>query len=165
MIDTPPYRHFPCISGSRVRLRQIQDADIMGELVEISFYDAVQAKHLAQALEMNAKIKQDYAEGNSIHWGIEDKLTGKIVGTCGYYRGFGNGHGELGCVLLPPYRGQGFMAAALSLAIDFGTKRIGLHRIWAVTNRHNPKAIKLLERLGFVEIRNLENDELEFELA
>lgn len=30
----------------------------------------------------------------------------------GYYRGFENASGELGCVLLPQFRGQGFMTSA-----------------------------------------------------
>jgi len=159
----PPYDKFPSISDDKIVLRQIQFSDIE-DIIEISFYDAVQATTLTQAIDMQAKINEDYNNGNSIHWGIADKLTNKIVGTCGYYRGLEKGEGELGCVLLPQYRGKGYMHFALMLAIDFGINNIGLKRIWAITNKQNEKAIKLIEKLNFIKIADLDDNEVEYEL-
>ncbi|MDM1547115.1 GNAT family N-acetyltransferase [Empedobacter falsenii] len=159
----PPYDEFPTISDDKIVLRQIQFFDI-NEIIEISFYDAIQAKTIEQATEMQTKINEDYNNGNSIHWGIIDKLSNKIVGTCGYYRGLDKGEGELGCVLLPQYRGQGYMSFAMLLAINFGLNTIGLKRIWAITTKQNEKAIKLIEKLNFIKIADLEDDEVEYEL-
>lgn len=159
----PPYTIYPTITGDKVSLIQVQSKDIK-DLVEISFYDAVQATSVEQAAEMQVKIDKDYLDGNSIHWGIIDNLTGKIVGTCGFYRGLEKGEGELGCVLLPHFRGRGFMSSAMLLAIEFGINTIGLERVWAITSQHNKDAIKLLKRLNFVKIAELEEDEIEFEL-
>jgi ribosomal-protein-alanine N-acetyltransferase len=159
----PPFNIFPNITGDKISLRQIMTADIK-DLVEISFYNAVQATTVQQATEMQAKINQDYIDGNSIHWGIADQLTNKIVGTCGYYRGFDKGEGELGCVLLPQYRGQGYMTSAMVLAIEFGLNTIGLKRIWAATSQQNKDAIRLLERLDFIKIADLDDNEVEYEL-
>ncbi|MBE0424695.1 MAG: GNAT family N-acetyltransferase [Lutibacter sp.] len=114
----PPYSSFPLISDNKIRLQKITASD-MNDLVEISYYNAKQAKNIAEAIEMQAKIDKDYEEGNSIHWGIGDISINKIVGTCGYYRGLDNGEEELGWVLLPQFRGQGFMTNAMQLAIDF----------------------------------------------
>lgn len=163
-MKTPPYDQYPFLSNDKVSLRQILNSDI-NDLIEISFYDAIQAETLDQAIEMNAKIHRDYDDGNSFHWGIVDIQTNKIVGTCGYYRGFDKAGGELGCVLLPHYRGQGFMTSAMLLAIDFGLKIIGLKRIWAITSQENEKAIKLLERVNFKKIRILDENEVEFEFV
>jgi ribosomal-protein-alanine N-acetyltransferase len=160
----PPYHTFPNITGDHITLRQIQLSDI-NDIIDISFYDAIQATTLPQAIAMQSKINQDYMEGHSIHWGIAEKVTNKIIGTCGYYRGLAQGNGELGCVLLPPYRGQGFMTAAMSLAIDFGIHHIGLKRIWAETTRQNGNAIKLLERLHFVSVADLADHGVEYELS
>ena len=162
-IKIPPYDDFPLVSNDKISLRQILNSDIT-DLVEISFYDSIQATTLEQAIEMNSKISKNYDDGNSIHWGIVDNQSKKIVGTCGYYRGFDKGEGELGCVLLSQYRGQGYMTSAMLLAIDFGIKNIGLNRIWAITSRQNEKAIKLLERLNFIKIRDLDDNEVKFEL-
>lgn len=159
----PPYDDFPSISDDKIALRQIQFSDI-NDIIEISFYDAIQATTTQQATEMQTKINQDYLEGNSIHWGIADKLTNKIVGTCGYYRGLDKGEGELGCVLLPQYRGQGFMSSAMLLAIKFGLNHIGLKRIWAITDKQNEKAIHLIEKLNFIKIAELDDNEVEYEL-
>jgi ribosomal-protein-alanine N-acetyltransferase len=158
----PPYEIYPSISNDKILLRQILDSD-MNDLIEISFYDAVQATTLKQAKEMQQKINIDYFAGNSIHWGIIDNLTNRIVGTCGYYRGLNKGEGELGCVLLPEYRGQGYMTSALLLAIEFGMKTIGLNRIWAITTKRNEKAIRLLEKLNFTKIADLHDEEIEYE--
>ncbi|MCT2406113.1 GNAT family N-acetyltransferase [Chryseobacterium antibioticum] len=154
--------YFPHITGDRVSLRQIKDADL-DDLIEISFYDAIQAKTVQQAAEMQSKINQDYLDGNSIHWGIVDNITDKIVGTCGYYRGLDKGEGELGCVLLSKYYGKGYMTDGMSLAIDFGLNTLGLKRIWAATGQQNVPARKLLERLNFVQIAEAD-DEIEYEL-
>ncbi|MNL20180.1 Spermidine N(1)-acetyltransferase [compost metagenome] len=117
------------------------------------------------AIVMQERIDQDIRDGNSIHWGIIDHSTNKIVGTCGYYRGLDKGEGELGCVLLPQFRGQGFMTNAMQLAIDFGLNNLGLKRIWAITSNENIKAIKLLERLKFIKVVDLEDNEIEYELT
>lgn len=162
-MNLPPFDIFPLISDSKIRLRQIIASD-MNDLVELSFYDTKQAKNVAQAIEMMAKIDKDYDDGNSIHWGIEDILTNKIVGTCGYYRGLDNGEGELGFVLLSQFRGQGFMTNAMQLAIDFGLKNMEFKRIWAITSKQNIKAMKLLERLNFIKLTDLPDDEIVYEL-
>ncbi len=162
-MKVPPYKIFPSLSNDKITLREIQPSDI-NNIIEISFYDAVQATTAQQATEMQIKINRDYSDGNSIHWGIADKLTDEIIGTCGYYRGINKGEGELGCILLSKYRGQGYMTSAMLLAIEFGLNNIGLHRIWAATTKQNEEAIKLLERLNFVRTKILEDDEIEYEL-
>lgn len=160
----PLYDNFPNITGDRVSLRQVLDRD-MQDLIEISFYDAIQAKNTDEAAEMQAKINIDYVNGESIHWAIVETATDQIVGTCGYYRGFKTGEGELGCVLLSQHKGKGYMTDAMQLAIDFGLNIIGLKRIWAATGQQNYKAQQLLERLSFKKIADLDDNEVEYELS
>ena len=162
-MNLPPYIAYPSLSDEKIALRQVLVSDIQ-DLIAISFYDSIQAQTVEEATEMQQKIDRDYTNGNSIHWGIIDKSTNKIIGTCGYYRGFENGIGELGCVLLPQFRAQGFMTAAMRLAIDFGLNTIRLERLKAITTKQNVKAIKLLERLHFTKISDLQDDEVEYDL-
>lgn len=162
-MNLPPYIEFPIVKGSRVSIRNIVPTDIP-DLLEICYYDAVMAQSVDEAAEMQTKINRDYSVSNSIHWGIEENATGKIVGTCGYYRGFKNDAGELGCVLLPQFRGKGLMSAAMSLAIEFGLEQMGLERIWAATTSENLEAIKLLKRLCFTKNNALQDGEIIFEL-
>lgn len=155
-MNLPPYTSFPVLSNERIILRCIELSDIP-QIVEISFYDGKQAICLKEAITIQKKIMIDYFNKESIHWGIIDKETNSIVGTCGYYRGFENEKGELGCVLLTKFRSQGFMTEALKLAIAFGLETIELSAVWAATNRDNLKARKLLERIQFKSISYLDD--------
>lgn len=161
-MNLPPYTTFPICTGMNVIIRQVVDSDIEN-IIDISFYDGFKASSKEQASQMLARINQDYLAGNSIHWAIIDKQIDKIVGTCGYYRGFEGEAGELGCILIPQYEGKGLMTEALKLAIDFGTDIMGLKRIFAITNNYNSKAKQLLHRLNFKKRAESDNDEIEYE--
>lgn len=163
MIMLPPYPTFPELSNDRVIMRQVTLSD-MNDLLEISFYDARPAENIDQAIGMQKNIDRDYANGNSIHWCIEDRITRTIAGTCGYYRGFENNTGELGCVLRENFKGKGYMTDAMKLAIDFGFKHMELETIVGITMAHNHQAIRLFERLGFTLTARLPEDEVKFEL-
>ena len=143
-------------------LRQILPTDL-DDILEISFYDGKQAKTTTEAREMLDKINADYQRGDSIHWGIADKENNNIVGTCGYYRGFAGGTGELGFVLKPAFQGHGYMTSAVRAAAEFGLRHIGLQRVIAITGNQNTKAIQVLERSQFIKMKELDDDMAEFE--
>lgn len=163
-MNLPPYVIFPEITAEHVLLRQIIPADIK-DIVEISRYDGKPALTEAEAMEMQNRINADYQNGASIHWGIADKETNTIVGTCGYYRGLDEGTGEIGCILRSAFRGKGYMTAAIELAIHFGLHTIGLKRIIAITTTYNDKALQLLARLNFKKIADLGEDKVEYQFT
>ncbi len=158
----PPYRNFPTFTADHVRLRAIRPDDLE-DIVEISFYDGRKAKTAEDALKMLDKINADYQRGDSINWGITTKEEDAIVGTCGYYRGFANGTGELGFVLKSAFRGKGYMSAAVKAAAEFGLQKMGLQRVIAITGNQNTKAIQVLERAQFFKTKELEDDYSEYE--
>ncbi|WP_035567188.1 GNAT family N-acetyltransferase [Hymenobacter sp. IS2118] len=157
----PPFALYPQLSDDTVLLRQIAPHEV-AQLIDISFYDAVAATTQAQAAAMLARIDEDYRAGNTIHWGIEAIATHQLVGTCGYYRGFEQEQGELGCVLLAPFRGRGYMARALQLAVAFGKTELALQRIVSITGNNNFPAIRLLQGLNFRQVAALPDGYLEF---
>lgn len=53
----PPYSEFPIVSGDHLLLRQIMPTDLF-DLIEICFYDSIQATTLMQATELLLKIKK-----------------------------------------------------------------------------------------------------------
>ena len=162
LIIALPLVKFPILASDTIVLREIEPSD-MQSIMSISFYDAKVATTIEEATEMHNRIVADYTNGETIHWGIADHSTNEIVGTLGYYRGFKNEVGELGCVLKPAFYGKGFMSKAMKLAFDFGKNELKLKRIAAITSQDNKKAIQLLERLNFRMTRKLEDNELEFE--
>ncbi|WP_426060039.1 GNAT family N-acetyltransferase [Hymenobacter sp. B1770] len=157
----PPFEIYPMLSDNTILLRPIAPHEV-SQLIDISFYDAQQATTMDQAAAMLARINEDYRAGNTLHWGIEDRLTHQLVGTCGYYRGFETGRGELGCVLLEQFRGYGYMAKALKLAVDFGRNEMELLAIVAITTRQNRPAVRLLEGLAFREVAELPDGYVEY---
>lgn len=157
----PPYQNFPELISDTLILRQIVKDDIES-IVEISFYDVLPALTVEDAAEMQERINLDYQNGSSIHWGIADKKSNKIMGTVGFYRGFKNGSGELGCVLKPDFQGKGLMTEAMKLAVKFGINEMKLRKIGAITSIENKSAIQLLERLSFVKAKDLDDDEVEY---
>ena len=163
-MNLPPYDKFPEIDSETIILREIQDDDLK-DVVEISFYDAMPALTVENAKEMQDRINQDYQNGSSIHWGIANKQTNQIMGTLGYYRGFENGIGELGCVLKFEFYGKGFMTTAMKLAAEFGLNNMGLIKIIAITDKNNNNAIRLFNRVGFVKTADLEENEIEYQFV
>lgn len=157
----PPYKEFPELISDGIVLRKIQPNDIVG-IIEISFYDGKPALTPKDAIEMQYRINMDYNSGSSIHWGIAERNTDEIIGTVGYYRGFGKETGELGFFLKRTFWGRGFMTMAMRLAVEFGIEQIGLTRVIAITGTQNDRARKLLERLKFVKTAEVNEGEYQF---
>lgn len=141
----------PTLVGPHVLLRAATDADAPS-LLEVSFYDGVAATSPEDARRMLARIVDDQARGETIHWAIVDRAHGEVAGTVGFYRGFAGGDGEVGYVLRRAFRGRGLMTEAVGLAVDYGLGTFGLARVIAYVDADNVPSIAVLERGGFVAI-------------
>jgi [ribosomal protein S5]-alanine N-acetyltransferase len=141
----------PLLANDRVRLRPVVPADAPS-LVEVSFYDGVPAASESDALTMLAWIEADRARGECLHWGICLAGSDDVVGTIGFYRGFGGDVGEIGYVLRRAVRGRGIMTHALALVVHHGLAGLGLDAVVARTDPTNEPSIALLRRAGFAEV-------------
>ncbi len=142
------FKAFPVLTSDRLVLREILEDDAPS-IVDISFYDAKAAKNEREAKAMLRKINADVARGESIHWGVTLKTGGGVIGTCGFYRGFGEHRGEIGYVLKEAYRGQGIMTEALEQVIGYGFEHLALCEIIAYTDEDNVKSAGVLIRSNF----------------
>jgi len=161
-MNCPPFDSFPVLSSETVLLRELTYADA-DALLEIFTYNGKFAKNVSDVIEMLDRIDDNYRSGDSINWGIVDKASGEIAGTCGYYRGFEDETGEIGFILRPAWRGKGWMSEALKLAVAYGKEELQLKRVIAITLKSNTAARKLLERNSFRYVEELFDDYLEFE--
>lgn len=153
MLDAPGqtqrrFTVFPVLSSDRLVLREVLEDDAPF-IVDISFYDGKAAKNEREAKAMLRKVGADVARGESIHWGVILKTGGGVIGTCGFYRGFGEYRGEIGYVLKEAYRGQGIMTEALEQIIGYGFEQLALSEIVAYTDEDNVKSAGVLTRLDF----------------
>jgi [ribosomal protein S5]-alanine N-acetyltransferase len=147
-MNLPPYQSFPELKTERILLREVRQADILS-LLEILTYDGKPAATLEEGIEITNRILQNYLDGDTINWLIEDMDTLEPAGFIGYYRGFESGVGELGFILKPKYRGLGLMSSALRLAVEFGMNEMKLNKVTAFTMPGNENAIAVLSRNGF----------------
>lgn len=154
------YNKTPVLNSERLVLKEITPKNYMS-IIEISVYDGFFAKDLDDVKIIYDKITVDCKLGESIHWGIFLKSSGKITGNCGFYRGFKNNIGEIGYVLNKEFRGQGIMSEAVNLICNFGFCNLNLSKITAYTDLDNFNSQKVLKRNGFDVIES-DNNVLKF---
>lgn len=141
----------PILANDHVTLRALTLDDVPF-VREISYYDGVAASTDEEAAAMLRRIQGDVARGASLHWGICLAGSDEVVGTCGFYRGFANGVGEIGYVLREAYRGRGIATAALRLVVAFGLDAMRLRSVVAYTSPKNLASRAVLARLGFRQV-------------
>lgn len=82
-------------------------------------------------------------------WGIEDKQTKRLIGSCNYLGCDSNSmRVELGYVLSDQYWNQGIMTEVVSKIIQFGFEEVGLERIQARCMVDNTGSAKVMEKVG-----------------
>jgi ribosomal-protein-alanine N-acetyltransferase len=144
----PPFSSFPEIESKNLLLRELQENDI-NNIIDLSVYDHIVATNYEEAKNIFRIVSNDYYSGDTIHWGIVLKSENRIIGTCGYYRGFEDETGEIGYILKAEYQGKGLMSEAINSIINFGFQTMELKILFAITEKVNEKSIALLKRLKF----------------
>jgi ribosomal-protein-alanine N-acetyltransferase len=149
-MNLPPYAVFPELRSAELLLREIRMEDV-SSLLEALTYDGKTAATLEEGIQIVERTNQNYLDGNSVNWVIENNETNELMGFIGYYRGFENGVGEVGFVLKAAFRGLGFMSTSLQMMVDFGLNNMVLNGVVAFTKPDNEKAITVLSQNGFHE--------------
>ncbi|MBE6648382.1 MAG: GNAT family N-acetyltransferase [Ruminococcaceae bacterium] len=92
-----------------------------------------------------------YKRGLAPDWGLNHKMDGRFIGTCGFtsvdeY----NNAAELGYVLSPEYWGKGLMKEALSAVMKVAFIDMDFHRLFVRIMEGNISSVKLAESVGFI---------------
>ncbi len=141
----------PCIYTQRLILRRVRPTDVPA-LLPISFFEGRRAETLAEAQAMRRRIyAEEVATGRGLHWALALRATGQVLGSAGFYRGFADGRGEIGYVLLPAFQGHGYATEAAVAMTTFGFNRLGLREVFAQTDPDNAASVAVLHRAGFAE--------------
>jgi [ribosomal protein S5]-alanine N-acetyltransferase len=85
---------------------------------------------------------------------VQRKEDGVTVGLCGLVKRDFLTHPDLGFALLPEFAGQGYAAEAARSVIAAAGSLWKITQLYAITNPGNHRAVRLLERLGFVRERS-----------
>jgi RimJ/RimL family protein N-acetyltransferase len=78
------------------------------------------------------------------------------IGVCGLLQRPELAHPDLGFALLDEYSGQGYAFAACQAVLEHALTVLKLENILAIVLPTNTRSVKLLERLGFVLMGNVE---------
>ncbi len=159
IIDFNP---FPKLETKRLLLRKLNEDDmydVFNMRKDPSMHEYTDTKpdeNLDDTIEYIRKMSQGIDENKWILWGLEDKKTGKIIGTISIWNIYPEEEkAELGFGIVPEFRGRGLMTEALREVVDYSFRDINFKKLEAFTEESNIKSISLLERCGFVEDRRV----------
>lgn len=152
----PVFATFPEIETERLLLREILPADapaifrLFADPNVTRYYDLETYTQERQAQELIEFFDESFELERAIRWGIERRVDGVLLGTCGYVwlRRF---RGEIGYELHSDYWRQGYMTEALDAILEFGFTELGLNRIEALAMVENDASAGLLRKVGFQE--------------
>ena len=92
-------------------------------------------------------IGKRYKLGEFYDWGIVEKESGKMIGTCGFARvDMQNKSAEIGYVLNPNYWGKGYATEAVARVMDFGFRKMKLNRIECRFMVENTASKRVMEK-------------------
>lgn len=164
------FQKFPCIETKRLKLRKTEKRDLQ------DIYELYANEEVVKHTPMDAFITREdawqeviwhweiYTQQIGLRWLIEDKESGKVIGSCGYLN-YLKEHSriEIGYDLAPSFWGRGIMSEAAEAVLDFGFNGLNVNRIVAKVEPRNKASIRLLSRLGFMEESRLRENVFEKE--
>ncbi len=149
------FKKMPVITTPRLKLRRMRVEDC-ADMYEYSKREDVteyllwsphpNKSHTKKYLEY---IKEKYDAGEFFDWGVELKSEMKMIGTCGFSSfDTANNSAEVGYVINPAYRGNGYAPEALLEVMMYGFLELNLHRIEARYMDGNDASRRVMDKLG-----------------
>ncbi|SFB07395.1 MULTISPECIES: GNAT family N-acetyltransferase [unclassified Bacillus (in: firmicutes)] len=149
------YADLPTLETERLILRKLT-MDDLEDMFAYASKDEV-TKYVTwethQTLEDTKRFLEfalnQYEQQKVAPWGMEEKETGKIIGTIDFVWWHPQHHSaEIGYVLNPSYWGKGITTEAARAIIDFGFKNMDLVRIQARCFVENIGSERVMEKTG-----------------
>lgn len=149
------FSHIPTLKTEYLTLRKIDVSDYKDmydyarrpEVTRYLLWDEhPNEKYTRRYLEF---LQTQYRKGLFYDWGVIHRGDGRMIGTCGFTSvDIVNMRAEVGYVINPDYRGNGFAGEALDAVLDFGFNVIGFHRIEAHYIVGNDDSRRVMEKCG-----------------
>lgn len=146
----------PVLRTPRLRLRQLQEGDVpalfrvFGNHEVMRYWSSPPLANLEAARGLLGEIQRLFARRELFQWGVTQRDTGEVVGTCTLWR-IDRAHrrAEIGFALGREFWGQGLMSEAVERVIRFAFQTLKLHRLEADADPRNARSLRLLQRQGF----------------
>ena len=151
------FRHMPEIATERLILRKMRVDDVedmydyakRDELTKyLLWYSHESKKHTKDYLKY---ITKKYRAGEFFDWAIEEKESGRMIGTCGF-TSIDPTHrtGEIGYVINPDFKGRGYAPEAARAIVEFGFYELELNRIEARFMKGNDPSLRVMQKIGMI---------------
>lgn len=144
----------PVLQTQRLILRFLKPEDwkdlySYARLPEVSQYLLWDPHHTASYTRRYLRdLQKLYELGEYFEWGIEEKESGTLIGTCGFTDfDFYNMVGELGYSFSPSVWGKGYATEAAMEVVHFGFEVLHLKEIRAIYAPENHASKRVLEHL------------------
>ena len=148
--------HLPTLATERLELRWLTPADvpalfaIFGDPEVCRYWSRPPLADAAAAAALQREIEAHFADRTLFQWGIAERATGDVVGTCTLAAlSAAHRRAEVGFALGRRAWGRGYLAEALPALLVFAFGTLGLHRIEADVDPRNARSLRALEREGF----------------
>lgn len=146
---------FPLLQTEGLLMRQFREDDLPGLFRCLS--DPETVRYIMEPVEEPETLRgvlEDYIHGYdrgvSLNWALEDREGGGYAGSVSLHEfSFHDGLAEIAFEIDRSFSGRGLMSEALTAALDFGFRTLGLNRIEARVVEGNQRSEGLLLRLGF----------------
>lgn len=149
------FSNIPTLETDRLILRKmlVRDAEDMFDYARradvtkyLTWSPHPSADYTREYLEY---VATRYAAGEFFDWALEERSSGRMVGTCGFTRfDYHADCGEVGYVLNPAVWGHGYATEGLRAVMKFGFEQLRLHRIEARYIDGNTASRHVMERVG-----------------
>ena len=155
MFDDCLFDDMPRLETPRLILRRLEMRDAP-DLFDYS-RDPQVAKHVlwdaqTSVSEARAYVRymlSRYRAGEPASWGIEEKETGRVVGTIGYmWYQRDNNACEVGYSLVRRRWNRGYMTEALAEVLRFSFEELGVHRVEAQHEVENAASGAVMRKCG-----------------
>ncbi len=158
MMSAFDFAAFPELETERLFLRHITEADSETWLAVFNHPDVIRylidSENLTtdqNEIESIIKWANDiFTHQTGIRWAITLKPANRMIGSCGFHLYKQHDRcAEIGYELHFDFWRQGIMSEAVAAMLEFGFRRMQLHRIEANVTEGNQASAELLRRLGF----------------
>ncbi|WP_341504015.1 GNAT family N-acetyltransferase [Gallaecimonas sp. GXIMD4217] len=146
----------PTLTTPRLTLRALKASDradlfaVYGDARTMAFAADPVFTEPAMVDQLLSSVARLHLLGVSLEWGLEERASGRLIGTCGLHSFNAEGNAaEFGCLLGSPYWRQGLMSEALAAMVAHARAQ-GLRQLLADVDDQNPRAIAFFQSRGFV---------------
>jgi RimJ/RimL family protein N-acetyltransferase len=152
----PDADRLPTVPTGRLLLRALTPADVpalfavFGDPAVCRYWSRPALPDMAAAAALHDEIARFFAERSLFQWGIAERDTDTVVGTCTLAAlSAEHRRAEVGFALARAVWGRGYVSEALPALVGFAFDTLVLHRLEADVDPRNARSIRALERVGF----------------